>query len=103
MPHNAAVTAFTYGFDNTPNVLPNNGWLFFHNQSDQPHMLVIQAVKQSTTNQDVQKFVKSGGQGNPPWGLPFSTGLGVISPNVGMTWKYRPSQGQVPLGLLLAG
>lgn len=94
VPHNAAVTAFTYGFDNSPDVLPSSGWMYFHNQSDQPHMLVIQAVKPSTTNQDVRKFVKSGGRGNPSWLLPFSTGAGVISPNVGLTWKDNLPKGK---------
>jgi hypothetical protein len=94
VPYNAYVAAFTYGFDPIPNALPSSGWLRFYNHSDQPHMLVIQAVKPSTTTQDVQKYVNSGGQGNPSWGLPFSTGIGVISPNIGMTWKYALPKGK---------
>jgi hypothetical protein len=94
VPHNSTVTAFTYGFTNTPRVLPHQGTMFFDNHADQPHFLVMQAVKQSTTNRDVEKFIKSGGNGNPSWGLPFSTGTGVISPTIGMNWQYNVPAGK---------
>jgi hypothetical protein len=94
VPHQSVVTAFTYGFSQTPYALPSAGRMLFKNQADQPHFLVIQAVKQSTTNADVQKFINSGGQGNPPWALRFSTSTGAISPGVGMTWNYSVPKGK---------
>ena len=60
----------------------------FANQADQPHFLVIQRVKDSTTNAKVRKFINSGGQGNPSWVLKASTESGVVSPGKSQLFRY---------------
>lgn len=94
VPHSSNITAFTYGFSQTPTVIPHAGWSFVHNQADQPHFLVLQQVKPSTTNADVEKFIKSGGNSNPSWGLKATASTGVLSPGVGMTWHYNLPAGK---------
>src|SRR5205814_316845 len=55
-------------------------WVSFSNHADQPHFLVLQHVKSTTTNKMVQDFIKAGGEGNPSWGLKESAESGVVSP-----------------------
>ena len=64
MNHSGTYTAFTYGWGVTKN-LPAEGIVKFANQADQPHFLVLQRVKSSTTASQVQKFIDSGGAGQP--------------------------------------
>jgi hypothetical protein len=78
-PHDGSFTAFTYGWGVSGSP-PASGTAEFANQSDQPHFLVLQHVKSSTTNAQVRKFIKSDAQGNPPWLLKGSADSGVLSP-----------------------
>ena len=81
VPASSAVTTFSYGFGVSKPTLPKSGWTRVRNQSDQPHFIVFQRVKDTTTNRMVRRFVRSGGQGNPSWALKVNTSVGVISPN----------------------
>ncbi len=78
MGHRGRYTSFTYGWGVSKR-LPASGTVTFANQSDQPHFLVIQRVKSSTTNAKVRRYVKSGLQQDPPWALKASTSSGVVS------------------------
>jgi hypothetical protein len=72
-------TAYSYGWTAT-GALHAKGWVTFVNSADQPHFLVLQHVKQSTTNDQVKKFIASGSQSNPPWALKEGYQAGVVSP-----------------------
>lgn len=80
-------TAFTHGWA-VSRGLPASGTVKFRNQSDQPHMLVLQQVKSSTTNKQVRKFINSGMQGQPSWALKASADAGVISPGRSSLMRY---------------
>lgn len=86
-PHSGTYTAFSYGWGVSKN-LPTSGMVKFANQADQPHFLVIQQVKTSTTNKQVRKFIDSGLQGNPSWALKASTESGVVSPGKSQLFAY---------------
>lgn len=87
IPHRGSYTAFTYGWG-TSSRLPASGTVRFRNHADQPHLLVIQHVKDSTTNRTVQKFIKSGNQGKPSWIISPETSAGVVSPGKGQLMRY---------------
>ena len=92
-PHVATVNAFTYGWETSKPALPAQGWIKFHNQADQPHFIVLQKIKDSTTSAMVRKFFKSGAQGNPSWGLKPNVNTGVLSPNQTETVKLNQPAG----------
>lgn len=94
VPHASTVDLFTYGFGPSPASIPHAGRTLVYNHSDQPHFLVLQQVKQSTTNADVEKFIKSGGQGNPSWALKPTNSNGVLSPSQGSVWSYNLPKGK---------
>ena len=94
--HDGKYTAFSFGWGVSKH-LPASGMVKFANQADQPHFLVIQRVKDSTTNAKVRKFINSGGQGNPPWALKASTDSGVLSPGKSQLFSY-----DLPAGKYLA-
>ena len=100
--HDGKYTAFSYGWGVSKH-LPASGMVKFANQADQPHFLVIQRVKDSTTNAQVRKFINSGGQGNPPWALKASADIGRPVAREVPAVQLRPAGRQVPRGLLLAG
>jgi hypothetical protein len=79
-PHQGTVTAFTYGFANSPRTLPATGWVRLVNQADQPHFVEFQRVKPGTTARMVRKSMSTDPQGRPSWGLRLNVGTGVISP-----------------------
>jgi hypothetical protein len=85
--HHGRYTAFSYGWGVSSH-LPASGMVKFANQADQPHFLVLQHVKDSTTNAKVRKFINSGGQGNPPWVLKGSADSGVLSPGKSQLLRY---------------
>lgn len=66
--YTGTATAYVYAWA-TSGHLPANGWVRFLNNSDQPHVYVLQQVKSSTTNADVAKFIKSGAQSQPPFAV----------------------------------
>jgi hypothetical protein len=86
-PHSGTFTAFTYGWGVSSH-LPATGTVKVVNQADQPHFLVLQRVKTSTTTAQVRKFIKSGAQGNPPWALKAGTDSGVLSPGKSQLVSY---------------
>lgn len=77
----SGVSAFSYGFATAKPTLPASGWIRVRDQSDQPHFVVLQRVKGSTTNRMVRRFVGSGLRREPPWALKANTSTGVLSPN----------------------
>lgn len=85
--HDGTYSAFTYGWGVSKH-LPASGMAKFVNSADQPHFLVIQRVKDSTTNAKVRKFINAGGQGNPPWVLKASADTGVLSPGKSQLFSY---------------
>jgi hypothetical protein len=87
------ITTFSYGF-RTDGKLAAKGWVKATNRADQPHFIVLQHVKTGTTRQQVAKFFAKGGHGNPPWGLPGGTSLGVISPGKTVAWNLNLPKGE---------
>jgi hypothetical protein len=85
--HTGTYTAFSYGWGVSKH-LPAAGTVKVTNQADQPHFLVLQRVKDSTTTAQVRKFIKSGARGNPTWGLRASADSGVISPGTSQLMSY---------------
>lgn len=86
-PHRGQFTAFSYGWG-TSRHLPASGVARFSNQADQPHFLVLQHVKSSTTAKQVRRFVNGGLRGNPSWGLKESADTGVLSPGKSQLFSY---------------
>jgi hypothetical protein len=80
-------TAFTHGWGLTRD-LPASGMVRLYNQSDQPHFLVLQQVKSTTTNRQVRRFINSGMQGQPKWALKASADSGVVSPGRSQLFRY---------------
>lgn len=74
--------------------LPHAGWTKFHNNAQEPHMFVLQHVKQSTTNKDVRDYASSGSEKRPAWGLPEATGSAVISPGTTQVFHYSLPAGK---------
>lgn len=87
VPHSGKYTAFTYGWGVSKH-LPASGTVKIANQADQPHFLVLQRVKESTTTAKVRKFIRSGAQGNPSWALKASADSGVLSPGKSQLLTY---------------
>jgi hypothetical protein len=94
VPHQSEITLFTYGFGTTPASIPATGWTKIGNQSDQPHFVVFNRVKQGTTPAMVRRYFKSGSQANPPWGLRANYGSGVLSPNYSQVMHYSLPRGE---------
>jgi hypothetical protein len=88
VPHQSTITAFSYGFEASPETIPAKGTLYFKNQADQPHFLEIQHVKGSTTPQMVDRALSPTAHGNPTFFLKGSDGTGVISPGAGQMFSY---------------
>jgi hypothetical protein len=88
VPVDGSITTFTYGFGNSPAKLPASGAVTIANRSDQPHFVVLQQVKKSTTHKMVRKYFQGGAQGEPPFLLKGSTSSGVLSPKKSEAFKY---------------
>jgi hypothetical protein len=83
IPVQGSITAYSYGFGVSP-TLPADGWIRAFNQADQPHFIVFQRVKASTTNAMVRKAFAAGLSGpQPSWLLKATTSMGVITPYFG--------------------
>jgi hypothetical protein len=74
--------------------LPHSGWVRFHNNAQEPHFLVIQHVKASTTRRQVRRYVRSGSNKQPPWGLPQNVSAGVVSPGHHIDYRYSMPAGK---------
>ena len=85
--HSGTYTAFSFGWGVSKH-LPASGTVKFANQADQPHFLVLQHVKSSTTNKQVRKFIDGGLQGNPSFGLKANIDAGVVSPGKSQLLTY---------------
>jgi hypothetical protein len=94
LPHNSSIGVYTYGFDATPNVLPRKGITRIFNVSDQPHFIVFQHVKKSTTNAQVAKYFRSMSDKQPSWALKANTSSGVISNGRSQTLRYSLPAGK---------
>jgi hypothetical protein len=86
-PHTGTYSAFSYGWGVSRH-LPAAGTVKVTNAADQPHFLVLQRVKDSTTAAQVRKFVNAGLRGNPSWGLKANTSSGVLSPGTSQLLSY---------------
>ena len=62
------------------------------NQADQPHFLVIQRVKATTTNATVRKG-SSDSQAQPPWVLKATAQIGVIAAGHVADAALQPARG----------
>jgi hypothetical protein len=94
VPHTGTITAFSYGFESTPETLPAQGTFYFKNQADQPHFLDMHRVAEGTTRRQVQRYFDSDANGDPAWILSGGTSLGVISPYFGQMATYDLPPGQ---------
>lgn len=74
--------------------LPKDGWMKYHNNAAEPHFIVLNRVKQSTTKQDVRDYAASGSEKPPSWGLGDSTDAGVISPGTTEVFRYSLPAGK---------
>jgi hypothetical protein len=68
--------------------LPHSGWVRFHNNAEEPHFIVFQHVKSSTTKAQVRRYQRSGSNARPPWGLFPSVSAGVVSPGHRIDYRY---------------
>ena len=71
---------------------PHKGWMKTTNNAGEPHFIVLDKVKESTTDQDVQDALMSP---NPPdFILGPELDTEVISPGHSFVWKYGTSKGK---------
>jgi hypothetical protein len=71
---------------------PHKGWMKTTNNAAEPHFIVLNKVKESTTNQDVADALMSP---NPPdFILGPELDAEVISPGHTFVWKYGTSKGK---------
>ena len=73
-------TALTYGWQ-TSGRLQGHSWVRFENHADQPHMLVLQHVKSTTTNAMVRKYLSKPSSKAASFALKEAADGGVVSPN----------------------
>jgi hypothetical protein len=79
----------------SPATDPHKGWIRTTNNAHEPHFVVLNKVKESTTKKDVNDFIANGNpNSNPPWALPFSRDTNVISPGHNFVWKLRARTGK---------
>lgn len=88
VPSEGSITTYTYGFANSPAKLPASGAVTIDNRSDQPHFVVLQQVKISTTRKMVRKYFQGGSQSEPNFVLKATTSSGVLSPTKSEVFKY---------------
>jgi hypothetical protein len=76
-----------------PKTDPHKGWMKTTNNAKEPHFVVMDKVKKSTTKQDVEDFIT--GHGPPPFANPpAEIDTGVVSPGHTMVWKYGTPKGR---------
>lgn len=82
----------------TPKSDPHRGWMKTANHAKEPHFVVLNQVKRSTTNSDVNDYIAaSAGDPNAPppsWALPAGTETGFVSPGHSFVWKYSLPKGK---------
>ncbi|HET6878153.1 MAG TPA: hypothetical protein VFH38_11535 [Jatrophihabitans sp.] len=91
--HRGWITAHTYGFENSR--LTNSGVMRVNNISDQPHFVVMQRVKPSTTRRQVARvFNRPPSNKQPGWVLRANTDSAVISPYHFEYFRYDLPRGK---------
>jgi hypothetical protein len=81
----------------TPKSVAHNGWIRLRNTGDQPHFMVLNEVKKSTTKKDVKAYFNTGAESQPAFGLSHFTSSGVFSPGSNVTLHLQ----HVPAGKYL--
>ena len=99
--HSGTYTAFSYGWSVSKH-LPAAGTVKVTNQADQPHFLVIQRVKDSTTNATVRKALSQGGERQPAMAAQGHRRIGRHLARDQPAGELRPPGRQVLHRLLLA-
>ncbi|MGZ4426474.1 MAG: hypothetical protein ACXVXC_15120 [Nocardioidaceae bacterium] len=94
VPFSSHIRAFSYGFGAMPATIPHRGWTFVDNRSDQPHFVVFNHVKDNTTPKMVRRYIASGSQKPPKFGLRANTSVGVLSPNRSEVFHYHLPPGK---------
>ena len=92
VPHEAMITAHTYGFEASK--LPPSGWLKVRNISDQPHFIAMVRVNESTTRRQVARAASHANRPPPAWVLRAGTDSSVISPYRHAVMHYRLPAGK---------
>jgi hypothetical protein len=72
-----------------PKSIDHNGWVRLKNKADQPHFVVLQEVKKSTTKKDVRQYFKSGAEEEPAFALKAFASTGVFSPGTNTTLHLK--------------
>jgi hypothetical protein len=80
-----------------PKSVQHNGWIRLKNTSDQPHFMVLNEVKKSTTKKDVKQYFNSGAESEPEFGLKHFASSGVFSPGTNVNFHLQ----HVPAGKYL--
>jgi hypothetical protein len=76
-----------------PKTDPHKGWMKTTNNAKEPHFVVMDRVKKSTTKQDVEDFLT--GHAPPPFtNPPTEIDTGVVSPDRTIVWKYGTTKGR---------
>lgn len=78
--YTGTLTSWSYGWDTTGRIL-GHGWVRFVNHADQPHMMVLQHVKSTTTNAMVRRYLATPSSKSPSFALKEAADGGVLSPN----------------------
>ena len=79
----------------SPANVPHKGWIRTTNNAHEPHFVVLQKVKESTTKKDVNDFIASGNfNSQPSWALRTSRETNIISPGHNFVWKLRAPTGK---------
>ena len=86
-------TAYTYGWVPSSR-LPASGWVKVANSADQPHFLVMQHVKSTTTSAMVSKSFASPSQSQPSWALKETAQSGVIAAGTSQILHYNLPAGK---------
>jgi len=71
---------------------PHKGWMRTTNKAAEPHFVILDKVKESTTKQDVQNALMSPDQ--PAFLLGPELDAEIISPGHTFVWKYGTSKGK---------
>jgi len=92
-PYSGTYTAYSYGWVASSH-LPASGWVKVANSADQPHFLVLQHVKSTTTNAMVRKSFASNSQAQPSWALKETAQSGVIAKGTSQMLHYNLPAGK---------
>ena len=91
--NNSTISMREHSFSTTSSI-PHTGWTLLRDVADEPHFLVLQHVKSSTTAGDVKSYVASKSENPPSWALPEQTNSGVISPQTQIEFHYNLPAGK---------